>query len=116
MWRCRNSSAMNWRKDTFVSPSRLTRHHSSSSKRRTANCDPYKTIKRLMHSQFGINTPSHSSRTSSVISATHTYIQSSTFEGEITTYAFAKEMKRKRCLKPDTDSSNLRSCILDSQT
>src|SRR6266702_7187667 len=112
----RNSSATNWRKDTFVSPSPPTHHHSSSSRRRTANCDPCKTIERLTHSQFETNIPSLSSRILFAISATRIYTQSLTFDGGITMYASAKAMKRKQHSKPDTDFSNLQSCILDSRT
>src|SRR6266702_4586869 len=116
MKQCRSSSAMNWRRDIFVSPNCPTHHHFSSSRKRMANCDPCKTTERSTHSRFEINTPSLSSRISSAISATHTYTQSLTSDGGITMYAFAKAMKRKRHLKPDTVFSNPRSCILGLQT
>src|SRR6266702_1295555 len=116
MKRCKNSSVTNWRRDIFVSPNHPTHHHFSSSRKRTANCDPCKITKRSMHSRFEINTPSLSSRISSTISATHTYTQSSTSNGGITMYAFAKEMKRRRHLKQDTVSLNPQSCISGLQT
>src|SRR6266702_2310485 len=116
MKQCKNSSVTSWRRDIFVSPNHPTHHHFSSSRKRTASCDPCKTTGRSTHSRFEINTPSLSSWSSAVTSAMHTYIHNSTSDGGTTTYASAKVTKRKRHSKPDTVFSNTRSCISDLQT
>src|SRR6266702_674142 len=112
----RNSFTTNSRRAISVSRSLHMHHHSSLSAKRTENCDRYKTTAKSMALQSEINIPFPGLRTSSVISVTRTYTQSSTSNGGTTTYAFAKEMRIKRHLKPDTDFSNLRSCTLDSPT
>src|SRR6266702_4555155 len=88
--------------------------HTSSFTKRMARCGRYKITGRLMPLPSETNIPYPSSRTSSTTSAMHIYTPNSTSVGDITMYASAKGINQKRHLKPDTDSSNLWLCTLDS--
>src|SRR6266702_3725525 len=92
------------------------RHHSSSSRKRTANYDRYKITEKSMPSRSETNTLFPSSRTSSAISVMHTSTQSSMSAGDTTTCASVKETNLKQHSKPDMAYSNLPSCILDLPT
>src|SRR6266702_763835 len=110
----KNSSKANLRKDIFVSPNHLTHHHSSSSRKRTVNCDRYKTTEKSTPSRSEINTRFPSLLISSATSATRTSIQSSMCAGGTITYASAKETNTRQHSKPDTASLSLQSCTSDS--
>src|SRR6266702_5418339 len=114
MRRYKNSFMTNLRRDTSVSQSLRTRHHSSLFAKRTASYDQCKTIARLMPLLSGISTPFLSSQTSFATSGMHIYTRNLMFAGGTTTYAFMKEMKRRRHSKTDTDFLNLQSCTSDS--
>src|SRR6266702_6289349 len=109
----KNSSTMNSRRAIFVSPNHHTHHHFSSFAKRTARCDWYRTIEKLMPLRSETNILFLLLWISFMISALRTYTQSSTSNGGTTTYAFAKGTRRKRHSRLDTAFLSLQSCTLD---